>query len=97
MESKWVISFEDIVYLILSGGLVCLIITWMFTGLLVSKESYDLEPLTSPSNSLISESIPQIEIENHSPPIESQRSPHALNIHPLKVVRIHSKKNTSPR
>ena len=96
MESRWVISFEDIVYLVLSGGLVCLIIIWMFSGLLVSKESYDFEPLSPPSNSLISESIPQIEIEHHSPPFESQQSTHALNIHPLKVVRIHSKTNTSP-
>ena len=97
MESKWVISFEDIVYLIISAGLFCLIISWMFSGLLVSEESYDYEPLNPPSNSLIPESLPQIEIENHFPPIGPQQSTHALHIHPLKVVRIiHNKTNTPP-
>ena len=96
MESKWVISFEDIVYLILSGGLVCLIITWMFSSLLVSKENYDYEPLTPPSKSFMPESLPQIEIEYHSPPTMPQKSTDALHIHPLKVVRTQSQTNTPP-
>ena len=96
MESKWVINFEDIVYLIISAGLFCLTVTWMLSVLLVSKESYDYKILSTPSNSLIPESLPQKRSESHSPPVVSQHFTHALNIHPLKVVRIHSKTNTPP-
>ena len=57
MESKWVIRFEDLVYLIISAGLFCLIITWMLSVLLVSKKSYDYELLNTPSKSLTPEYI----------------------------------------
>ena len=96
MESRWIISFEDTVYLIISAGLFCLIITWMLSVLLVSKRSYDYELLHTPSISLIPESLLQKGIESHSPPSVSQQFTHALNIHPLKVVRLHSKTNTPP-
>ena len=94
MESKWVIRFEDLVYLIISAGLFCLIITWMLSVLLVSKKSYDYELLNTPSKSLTSESLPQKGNESHSLPIVSQQFTHTLNIHPLKVMRLHSKTET---
>ena len=96
MEGKWGISFEDLVYLIISAGLVCLIITWMLSVLLVSKKSYDYKLLTPPSNSLISESLPQKEIESHSTPVASQQLTHTLNIHPLKVMRFQTKAKIPP-
>ena len=97
MESKWVIDFEDTVYLIISAGLLCLIISWMLSVLLVSNNSYNYELLNIPSTSLISESLPQKGIESHTPPIVSQQSTHSLNIHPLKVMWIQKKTtNTAP-
>ena len=96
MESKWVINFEDSVYLIISAGLLCLIISWMLSVLLVSTNSFDFELLTPPSKSVISESHPQREIESHTPPIEPQQFEQSLNIHPLKVIRIDVTPITSP-
>ena len=95
-ESKWVINFEDSVYLIISAGLLCLIIIWMLSVLLVSKQRYDFRLFNTPSNSSISESLSPEGIENRSPPIVPQQGTQSLNIHPLKVMRIYSKPNSTP-
>ena len=94
MESKWAINFEDSVYLIISAGLLCLIISWMLSMLLVSKKSFDYELLNPPSTSLISESLPQKGIESHAPPSEPMQFEHSLNIHPLKVIKTDVAPNT---
>ena len=94
MESKWEISFEDIVYLIISAGLFCLIISWMLSVLVISTESYNYEILNTPSSGSVSESLAQQAIENQAPPIVSQQFTQTLNIHPLKVLRIHNNPDT---
>ena len=94
MESKWAINFEDSVYLIISVGLLCLIISWMLSVLLVSKKSFDYELLDAPSKSLISESGPPKGIDSRSPPGEPPQIEHSLNIHPLKVIGIDAAPNT---
>ena len=96
MERKWQISFEDIVYLIICGGLFCLIIIWMLSVLLVGKESYEYKIVSPPSQSLIQESLPQKGIESQSSPVVSQQFTHALNIHPLKVLRLQNITDTPP-
>lgn len=96
MERKWQISFEDIVYLIICGGLFCLIIIWMLSVLLVGKESYDHKTVSPPSQSLIPESLPNKGIESHSSPVVSQQFTHALTIHPLKVLRFQNITDTPP-
>ena len=96
MESKWVINFEDIVYLIISAALVCLITTWMFSVLLISKKSNNYKWLNTSLNNSISKSLPKKGIESNTPPIVSQQLTHQLNIHPLKVFRIQRKADTLP-
>ena len=94
MESKWAIDFEDTVYLIISAGLLCLIISWMLSVLLVSTQSFDYEVLNTPSKSLVSESLPQKGIESHTLPSEPLQFEHSLNIHPLQVIRMDAAPNT---
>jgi hypothetical protein len=96
MERKWQINFEDIVYLIICGGLFCLIIIWMLSVLLVGTESYDHKTVNPPSQSSIPESLPQKGIESHSSPVVSQQFTHALNIHPLKILRLQNITDTPP-
>ena len=96
MESKWVINFEDIVYLIISAGLFCLIISWVLSVLLINKNSFNYELLTNPSSSSISESLPQKAMKSDAPPIASQQSANSLNIHPLEVMSVHEQTNIPP-
>ena len=95
MESKWEVNFEDTVYLIISAGLLCLIISWILSVLLVTKRSFDYEFLTSPSESPISESVPQQVVESRAPPSVSQQKTYSLNIHPLEVLRIDERPHTT--
>ena len=95
MESRWEISFEDVVYLPIRAGLICLIITWILSVFPISTKSNNYELLNTTSNSVRTESIPSINNESHSPPNVSQQFTSPLNIHPLKVLRIHRKSNNS--
>ena len=94
MESKWEVNFEDTVYLIISAGLLCLIISWILSVLLITKRSFDYEFLNNPSENPISESVPQQEIESRAPPSVPQQFTPSLNIHPLEVLRIDEKPHT---
>ena len=96
MESKWEINFEDSVYLIISAGLLCLMIIWMLSLLIISTQSFDFRWFNTPSNSSISESLSPEKIETRTPPIVPQQDTQSLNIHPLKVMRIYGKPNTAP-
>ena len=86
METRWAVSIEDIVYTLISAGLMCFIIVWMVSVLIAGNKNYNSDLHTpGPTNSL-SASPPQVEIYSHSHPLVPQQYRQALNIHPLKVL-----------
>jgi len=86
MKSRWGISIEDIVYLAISAGLICLFIAWILSTLPSSDESYGSKSFNTPSISITTESLAQKGIKKYSPPSVSRQV-----IHPLKVIRTQRK------
>lgn len=89
MKSRWGISIEDLVYLVISAGLICLFIAWIISTLPSSDKSYNSKSFDTPSISKTTESLAQKGVKKYSPPTVSRQV-----IHPLKVIR--TQRNPDP-
>ena len=91
MKSRWGISIEDLVYLAISAGLICLFIAWILSTLPNSDKSYNSKSFDTPSISKKTESLAQKGVKKYSPPTVSRQV-----IHPLKVIRTQRKPDPLP-
>ena len=64
MKSRWGISIEDLVYLAISAGLICLFIAWILSTLPSSDKSYNSKSFDTPSISKKTESLAQKGVKN---------------------------------
>ena len=91
MKSRWGISIEDLVYLVISAGLICLFIAWIISTLPSSDKSYNSISFDTPSISKTTESLSQKGVKKYSPPTESRQV-----IHPLKDIITQRKPDPLP-